>query len=87
MTSDPFMYKGLGTLNGTSVPNGKTPKFWPYVDGTIIKENPLSRGAQVPAIIGYSKHFHWHQSIKETANHILFESRPTRGNDGYPYQV
>ncbi|KAJ5995427.1 hypothetical protein N7481_002404 [Penicillium waksmanii] len=55
VTSDPYMYKGLGTLNGTSVPNGKTPKFWPYVDGTIIKENPLNRGAQVPAIIGYNQ--------------------------------
>lgn len=53
------MNSGIGGLSGIGISNSQTPEFWPIVDGTVVKENPLYRGAQVPAVFGYSMHtFH-----------------------------
>ncbi|KAL3491517.1 Carboxylesterase [Aspergillus germanicus] len=51
--SDP--YTGAEGGYDIRVTNSQTPKYWPIVDGTVIKENPLDRGSQVPAVFGYNQ--------------------------------
>ncbi|KAL3454323.1 Carboxylesterase [Aspergillus insuetus] len=51
--SDP--YTGAEGGYDIRVTNRQTPKYWPIVDGTVIKENPLDRGAQVPVVFGYNQ--------------------------------
>ncbi|KAJ5390512.1 uncharacterized protein N7496_001580 [Penicillium cataractarum] len=53
--ADSYIDSGVGGLSGIGVSNSQTPEFWPIVDGTVIKENPLHRGAQVPAVLGYNQ--------------------------------
>ncbi|KAL2700960.1 hypothetical protein AAEP93_007779 [Penicillium crustosum] len=53
--SDRQLHEGLGALNGLGVLNRNTPHFWPYVDGTVVSENPATRGIQVPTIFGYNQ--------------------------------
>ncbi|KAL3455012.1 Carboxylesterase [Aspergillus heterothallicus] len=52
--ADSYLGSGLGGYS-PGVANSKTPKWWPIVDGTVIKENPLDRGAQVPTVLGYNQ--------------------------------
>ncbi|KAJ0418497.1 Carboxylesterase [Aspergillus carlsbadensis] len=51
-SSDPYTGSGAYSLR---VANSQTPKYWPIVDGTVIKENPLDRGSQVPVVLGYNQ--------------------------------
>lgn len=51
--SNPFQKSGLGA-GPIGISTTNTHKFWPYVDDNIITENPITRGRQVPLIVGYS---------------------------------
>ncbi|KAJ5115668.1 hypothetical protein N7456_000016 [Penicillium angulare] len=53
--ADGYLNEGLGSVNTIGVSSGKSHKFYPSVDGTIISENPVTRGVQVPAIFGYNQ--------------------------------
>ena len=56
-SSNPFQKTGLGSGPiGISTTNSH--KFWPHVDDNIITENPVTRGRQVPLIVGYSMGTH-----------------------------
>ncbi|KAJ5332648.1 hypothetical protein MYU51_018821 [Penicillium brevicompactum] len=50
--ADTYMNSGIGGLSGIGSSSRQTPEFWPIVDGTVVKENPLDRGAQVPTVFG-----------------------------------
>ncbi|OOQ86520.1 putative carboxylesterase [Penicillium brasilianum] len=54
-SSDSYMNSGIGGVSELPLPNSQTSAFWPIVDGTIVKENPLHRGAQVPTALGYNQ--------------------------------
>ncbi|CEN60539.1 hypothetical protein ASPCAL02975 [Aspergillus calidoustus] len=53
-SSDSYLGSGLGGYS-PGVANSQTPKYWPIVDGNVIKENPLTRGSQVPTVFGYNQ--------------------------------
>ncbi|CAG7930658.1 unnamed protein product [Penicillium olsonii] len=53
--SNTYMNSGVGGLEGIGNSNSQTPEFWPIVDGKVIKENPLTRGAQVPTVFGFNQ--------------------------------
>ncbi|KAJ5776293.1 uncharacterized protein N7511_001304 [Penicillium nucicola] len=53
--SDSYMNSGIGGLDGIGSSNSQTPEFWPIVDGKVVKENPLHRGAQVPTVFGFNQ--------------------------------
>lgn len=48
------MNSGIGGLAVIGSSSSQSPEFWPIVDGTVVKENPLHRGAQVPTVFGFS---------------------------------
>ncbi|KAL4893722.1 Carboxylesterase [Aspergillus ambiguus] len=53
--ADTFLNTGIGSAGPLGISSPHTHKFWPYVDGTVIPENPLTRGTQVPMIVGYNQ--------------------------------
>ncbi|KAF9890629.1 hypothetical protein FE257_005760 [Aspergillus nanangensis] len=50
--ADDFLNTGLGAVPSLGVDSRYSHKFWPYVDGDVISENPASRGIQVPTVFG-----------------------------------
>ncbi|CAG8083849.1 unnamed protein product [Penicillium salamii] len=53
--ADSYIHTGLGQLDGIGSSNALSPEFWPIVDGKVVKENPLTRGAQVPTVFGFNQ--------------------------------
>ncbi|KAJ5624200.1 hypothetical protein N7510_000509 [Penicillium lagena] len=53
--SDAFLNEGLGAISYVGIDTKYLHEFWPYVDGIVISENPLTRGIQVPIIFGYNQ--------------------------------
>ncbi|CAG8416679.1 unnamed protein product [Penicillium salamii] len=51
--ADSYMHTGIGQIDGIGSSNALSPEFWPIVDGKVVKENPLTRGAQVPTVFGF----------------------------------
>ncbi|KAI9928485.1 hypothetical protein ASPWEDRAFT_170522 [Aspergillus wentii DTO 134E9] len=50
--SDSYLTTGIGSASGLGVSSAYSHRFWPYVDGHVISENPMTRGIQVPTIFG-----------------------------------
>ncbi|CAL5865911.1 uncharacterized protein PFLUO_LOCUS117 [Penicillium psychrofluorescens] len=53
--SDAFLQEGIGAGGPLAITTSGTHTFYPYVDGDVIPEEPLSRGVQVPAVFGSNK--------------------------------
>ncbi|KAJ5623871.1 hypothetical protein N7510_000180 [Penicillium lagena] len=53
--SDAFLQEGIGAGGPLAITTSGTHTFYPYVDGNVIPEEPLSRGVQVPAVFGSNK--------------------------------
>lgn len=49
-----FISRGIGAAGAIGVTSPNTHTFYPYVDGKVIAEEPISRGAQVPSVFGFS---------------------------------
>lgn len=52
--SDKFLGEGIGAAGAISVFSSKSHSFYPYADGHVIPEDPLSRGVKVPSVFGFS---------------------------------
>ncbi|KAJ5820467.1 hypothetical protein N7474_006058 [Penicillium riverlandense] len=52
---DTFLHEGIGAGGALAITTSGTHAFYPYVDGNVIPEEPLSRGVQVPAVFGSNK--------------------------------
>ncbi|KAJ5980436.1 hypothetical protein N7481_007734 [Penicillium waksmanii] len=49
-----YMSYGIGVDGAIGVTSAHTHTFYPYVDGKVIPQEPISRGSRVPAIFGFN---------------------------------
>lgn len=61
-SADDFLNEGIGAAGSIGIGTPLSHSFYPYVDGKIIKQEPLSRGIQVPGVFGYSMIYPYSQT-------------------------
>ncbi|KAF9883682.1 hypothetical protein FE257_003066 [Aspergillus nanangensis] len=53
--TDAFLAQGIGADGPISIGTPGAHVFYPYVDGSVIPEEPLRHGSKVPAVFGFNK--------------------------------
>ncbi|KAJ5110064.1 hypothetical protein N7532_002709 [Penicillium argentinense] len=53
-TNDNYLSAGIGSDGAIGVSSANSHSFYPYVDGKVIAEEPITRGTQAPSIFGFT---------------------------------
>ncbi|KAJ6106010.1 hypothetical protein N7512_009527 [Penicillium capsulatum] len=69
--NDKFLKEGIGAAGALGIMSAKTHVFYPYADGKVIPEDPLSHGVRVPSVFGFTQKDGNIYSLKYASSHNM----------------